>query len=188
MHPALSRFFIALVPPVEIQDYAQQVIQKLSDRYHTHMAKAPPHITLQPPFQISAMDTLRLEQQLEMFAIHQSPFSVTLSGFGAFAPRVLYLNVLKTSPLLTIQSRLMAELETTLGIVDLMSKQRPFAPHLTIASRNMTRQIFDAAWAALNLQQANFEFVGDALTLLIHDGECWQVHSQFPLIGNELDT
>ena len=75
----------------------------------------------------------------------------------------------------------MAQLEKTLGIVDLKAKQRPFSPHLTVASRNLTRQTFKQAWSELQSRQVEFKFVGDRLTLLLHNGQCWQIHSEFPL-------
>lgn len=176
-----ARFFIALLPPVAIQNYAQQVIRELSDQYHTATAKAPPHVTLQPPFLWQVPSVSALEICLQTFAITQLPVPVSLSSFGAFAPRVLYINVLKTPELLALQAALMAKLEAQLGIVDPASKRRPFSPHLTVASRNVTRPVFKQAWAELQSRSVELEFVADRLTLLIHDGQRWQMHREFNL-------
>jgi len=169
---------------VEIQDYAQRVIQELSDRYQTYTANAPPHITLQPPFQWSLIQAPELEQCLHIFASRCAALPITFSGFGAFAPRVLYMNVLKTPELLTLQASLLAELEQVLGIVNPKSKQRPFSPHLTIASRNVTRETFEQAWMDLQFRPIKFEFIASGLTLLIHDGQGWQISSEYALLGN----
>lgn len=176
-----TRFFIALLPPAAIQDYAHQVIRELNDRYRTNTAKAPPHVTLQPPFLWQIRSLSQLEACLQGFATAQPTIPVSLSGFGAFSPRVLYINVLKTPQLLALQSALMAELEAQLGIVDPVSNRRPFSPHLTVASRNVTRQTFKQAWAELQSRSVEFEFVGDRLTLLIHDGRQWQIQREFSL-------
>jgi 2'-5' RNA ligase len=176
-----SRFFIALVPPVEIQDYVNAVVKELGDRYRTQTSKAPPHVTLHPPFAWSLEKVGSLEQCLREFASQQAAVPITLSGFGAFTPRVLFINVLKTPELLVLQSTLMTELAKTLGIIDPKSKQRPFFPHLTIASRNLTRQTFKQAWSELQSRQVEFKFVSDRLTLLLHNGQRWQIHSEFPL-------
>ncbi|MBD1870073.1 2'-5' RNA ligase family protein [Cyanobacteria bacterium FACHB-471] len=173
------RFFVALLPPLEVQEYASQVIQELGDRYQTRTSKSPPHVTLQPPFQWQLQHIARLEQALSEFANQQSQVPVALSGFGAFAPRVLYINVLKTVELLALQTALATHLEETLEIVDPKSN-RAFSPHLTVASRNLTRQTFKQAWTELQMRQVEFEFVGDRLTLLIHDGQRWQIRSEFP--------
>ncbi|WNZ23465.1 2'-5' RNA ligase family protein [Leptolyngbya sp. NK1-12] len=173
-----KRFFIALLPPVEVQQDAATIIEELGQRYRTSTAKAPPHITLQPPFLWAEVSTL--ENHLATFASHQSVIPIHLSGFGAFAPRVLYINVLPTPALLTVQTALSRKLETELGIVDPMAKRRPFAPHLTVASRNVTRQTFRQAWVELRSRQAEWQFVVERLTLLIHDGHRWQIQAEFP--------
>lgn len=178
---AQTRYFIAFIPPQPIQDYASQLIQALGDRYHTRTAQAPPHITLQPPFLWSSNATSQLEECLSSFAHNQVQIPIVLSGFGAFAPRVLFINVLKTVKLLQIQAGLMAYLEQNLGIIDPVAQRRPFSPHLTIASRNLNRQTFAQAWSELEPQQVEFEFLGDRLVLLIHDGQGWQVQTEFLL-------
>ncbi|HIK54919.1 MAG TPA: 2'-5' RNA ligase family protein [Synechococcales cyanobacterium M55_K2018_004] len=180
--PANVRFFVALIPPQEIQDYATTVIQELGDRFQTRTAKAPPHVTLYPPFEWPRKRSPELEDCLAQFAAHHAGVPVSLSGFGAFSPRVLYINVLKTPELLHLQANLMAHLEATLGIVDVTAKRRPFAPHLTVASRNVTRQTFREAWALLQDRSVAFEFLGDRLTLLRHDGGCWQIQRNFSLV------
>lgn len=179
--PNNPRFFIALIPPQAIQDYANQVIQELGDRFQMGTAKAPPHVTLQAPFQwpLSQVEALEgcLQQQSQSF----TSVPVQIQGFGVFAPRVLYLNVLKTAELLMLQANLAIALETHLGIVDAKSKTRSFAPHLTVASRNVTRETFKQAWADLKTRSVELEWLSDRLMLLIHDGQRWQVRSDFPL-------
>lgn len=178
--PLEQRFFIALMPPQAIQDYANTVIQDLGDRYRTHTARCAPHVTLQPPFLWNPNKVEPLVDCLSHFASQHQSIPVQLSGFGAFPPRVLYLNVLKTPELLALQAALQQTLESTLGITDPKSKHRPFAPHLTVASRNFTGQTFRKAWAEYQLRPFEGEFVGDRLTLLIYR-ERWSIHSEFPL-------
>jgi 2'-5' RNA ligase len=177
----VTRFFVALVPPQEIQDDANEVIQELADHFRTSTSKSPPHVTLQPPFEWPPDRLPELQAVLANFASAQSPTPVRLSGFAAFPPRVLYINVVKTPDLLSLQAALMQELEQHLEIVDPKSRQRPFAPHMTVASRNVTRQTFKQAWEHLRDRPVEFEFVGDRLTLLIHNGQHWLVHGEFPL-------
>ena len=175
----MQRYFIALIPPDDVQAYAIEVIRLLSDRYHTSTAKAPPHITLSPPFYWSPADCDRLEAQLMQFGQTHGEIPVQLSGFGAFAPRVLYLNVVRSPELLALQVDLTLALEETLGID--ACKSRPFAPHVTVASRRMTRSIFRQAWAELQPRCVEFSFTAGAIVLLAHDGQHWQIQRQFPL-------
>jgi 2'-5' RNA ligase len=176
-----SRFFIALLPPAEIQDHAKAIKQYFADHYASHGAqKSPPHITLQPPFEWAAQEVPVLEQHLSTFAFIREPVPVTLSGFGAFPPRVIYINVLRTQELLSVQTDLMAYLETKLGIVDPVSKTRAFSPHMTVAFRDLTRQNFLAAWPEFQQRALHFEFTATQLTLLIHDNKRWKVTTEFP--------
>ncbi len=180
MNSSNSRFFIALLPPPDIQDYANQIKQHFADRYGSRAAqKSPPHITLQPPFTWSNAEVSVLEDYLRRFAHSREVVAIALEGFAAFPPRVIYINVLKTQELLALQADLMAYVET-LGIVDPVSKTRPFAPHMTVAFRDLTKQNFRAAWAEFQQRQLHFEFIATDLTLLIHDGKRWNVKAEFP--------
>ncbi|TVQ22238.1 MAG: 2'-5' RNA ligase family protein [Leptolyngbya sp. DLM2.Bin15] len=180
-HPGEARFFIALIPPPEIQDAALQIIQELSDRFQTSTAKAPPHITLYPPFLWTESD--RLLETLTAIAQTQAPIDITLSGFAAFPPRVLYLHVEPTPGLMDLQTTLSQQLEQRLGIVDPVEQRRGFTPHLTVASRNVTRSTFRTAWSDLQHRRLTANFRSDRLSLLRHNRRYWQVVEDFPLIA-----
>ncbi|MDX2230380.1 MAG: 2'-5' RNA ligase family protein [Leptolyngbyaceae cyanobacterium bins.349] len=177
---AKRRFFIALIPPQALQDQANQIKQYVADRYHSRAAqKSPPHITLQAPFEWSVNDYPQLEQQLTTFAAQQDPIALTLDGFAAFPPRVIFIDVERSPALLTLQSALTGWLEDTLGIVDRRAKGRDFAPHLTVAFRDLTKPNFKLAWQEFQGRSLHFEWVARDLTLLIHDGQCWQIYQNF---------
>ncbi len=165
-----------------MQDRANEIKQYFADRYNSrHAQKSPPHITLQPPFEWAIDSVKVLVESLIGFAGTRQGIPITLSGFDAFYPRVIYINVLKTPELLTLQADLMNYMETSLGIVDPVSKSRPFAPHMTVAFKDLTRPNFQAAWPEFRGRSLQFEFSADALTLLIHDGNQWNIYSEFKL-------
>jgi 2'-5' RNA ligase len=177
------RFFIALLPPQDVQDYATEIKEYFAQAYNSRYAlKSPPHVTLQPPFEWQLDNLLVLEQTLRSFAESQVPVPIILKGFGAFVPRVIYINVIKTPELIGLQSDLMTHLEELLGIVHPDSKTRPFAPHLTVAFQDLTRQNFRAAWPEFERRELEFKFSVSQLTLLIHDGKQWNVSAEFPFL------
>lgn len=180
LEPVARRCFVALLPPLEVEQYANGVIRELSDRYATSTAKVSPHVTLQPPFEWLMGHLGPLEACLTTFAKGQASTLVRLSGFGAFKPRVLFINVVKTPELLALQSNLQQQLHTALDLVH-PHADRPFVPHLTVASRHLTPLSFQQAWAELQARPVEFEFNVDRLTLLVHTGQRWQVHSTFAL-------
>lgn len=180
MNSSKSRFFIALLPPQHIQDYANDIKQHFADQYaSTHAQKSPPHITLQPPFEWLNDDLSRMEASLREFASQQQPLSITLSGFAAFPPRVIYIDVVRSTQLLSLQTDLIMHMADNLQIIDEVGQKRPFAPHMTVAFRDLTKQNFKAAWPEFEHRPLHFEFTADKLTLLIHDGRRWHMRSEF---------
>ncbi|HEY9845643.1 MAG TPA: 2'-5' RNA ligase family protein [Candidatus Caenarcaniphilales bacterium] len=178
----MTRYFIGLLPPQEIQDAANRIKQQFADCYGSRKAQSsPPHITLQPPFEWPAPQVAVLEQCLETFARCYKPVAVQLSGFGAFAPRVIYIKVETTLALQTLHRELAAHLESKLHIISSASKNRTFTPHLTVAFRDLTRENFQAAWARFQHQPFEFNFTVPALTLLIHNERHWTIGANFSL-------
>jgi len=176
----MARYFIALLPPQEIQAAVNQIKQHFADCYASCKAQnSPPHITLQPPFEWAIPQT-SLGQCLLAFAPRYSSVPIQLSGFGAFTPKVIYIQVVKTPELLALQAELSAYLERELKIVDAAAKKRAYAPHLTVAFRDLTQPNFWAAWSEFQHQPFQVEFTASALTLLLHDGQRWQIHADFP--------
>ncbi|MTJ51774.1 2'-5' RNA ligase family protein [Anabaena sp. UHCC 0253] len=176
----MDRFFIALLPPQHIQEYANSIKQYFADKYASRSAqKSPPHITLQPPFEWPDNAVSSLEMSLQEFASQQESVPITFNGFGAFPPRVIYINVVKSQAILTLQLDLTTYLENNLGIIDQVSKTSPFVPHLTVAFRDLTKQNFRTAWPEFVQRQLHFEYTATHLTLLIHNGKCWNIKSKF---------
>ena len=192
--PELGRFFVALLPPMAVQDQITAIKQDIWRRFGSQGAlNAPPHITLQPPFQWPEGRVGELERVLADFSRGRSPVPVRLQNFSAFAPRVIYVDVLQSNALMALQPALIAHLETTCGIVDVVAKGRPqFVPHATVGFRDLTREAFHSAWAEFKDRPFAAEFVVPQITLLHHDRpsgdrpersgqQNWQIFSEFLL-------
>jgi 2'-5' RNA ligase len=177
-----QRFFVALLPPELIQDQVRQIQSDFEFRYSTKATlKAPPHITLIPPFELSKDRIEPLQIELEKFAKTRSPFMINLSGFAAFPPRVIYLDVVPNSVLPNLYVDMAATLVNTLSIIDPYAS-RPFVPHMTVAFRDLTPDNFELAWAEFRDRKINFEFEATNLALLEHDGQKWNVLSNFAFL------
>ncbi|MBD2256425.1 2'-5' RNA ligase family protein [Pseudanabaena sp. FACHB-2040] len=175
------RFFVALLPPTEVQAEATAIKTYFQEHYQSQAAlRSPPHITLQPPFEWAKDDLDQLFQALAAFALNQPPVPMGLSGFSAFPPRVIFINVVKTAELMALQPTLMDWLEVRLGIANARSKNRPFSPHLTVAFRDLKPGAFRHAWPEFEHRPFRADFTVPELTLLIHDGYRWQIAQNFP--------
>lgn len=179
----MTLYFIALLPPQEIQDYVNDIKEYFAIKYQSrHAQKSPPHITLQPPFAWEDANLPELEKYLQDFAQEQKSLTITLSNYAAFVPRVIYVNVNKTPELLILQANLTNYLQDNLVIIN-TGKTRAFVPHITVAFKDLTRQNFWAAWTEFEQRQLDFEFLADKLTLLLYDGS-WKIKSSFTLLNH----
>lgn len=171
-------YFIALLPPSALRNRVRLLKEDMRDRFNAgHALSSPAHITLQMPFKRDAEAVGRLISGLEAFAAREQPFPVTLSGFGCFAPRVLYINIPDHQHIDALHARLKKELVDNLGFRPEETDAR-FHPHLTIATRDLTPDNFHKAWA--ELQKCAFEasFEAHSLFLLKHNGQKWQVEKE----------
>jgi 2'-5' RNA ligase len=109
-----------------------------------------------------------------------------LQNFGAFKPRVIYINVLENPELLALHQRILNHLESSLNIVDTVAKSRPFTPHLTVGFRDLKKEQFWKAWSEYASKQIFFEFPVNYITLLIHNSKCWEIHREFCLSNASL--
>jgi 2'-5' RNA ligase len=178
--PSKRLFFIALLPPVEIQEAVRAIQQDIADRFGSRAAqKSPPHITVQPPFYWNTESLSELEDCLQDFVRGRKSVPIQLSGFGAFAPRVIYVNVVKTPELMQLKQDF--DRQVVVGLEEkLIVDQRPYAPHMTVAFRDLTRQSFRAAWPEFQAKPFEFSFIAHQQTLLVHNGQRWTVHREFP--------
>ena len=179
----MSLYFIALLPPQSIQDYATEVKQYFADNYDSkHAFKSPPHITLQPPFEWNTHKITDLEECLQKFVKGRNSIPVTLNGYGAFVPRVIYIDVVKSLELMNLQADLIMYLENHLEIVDKVGKSRGFTPHMTVAFKDLKKENFKAAWMEFENRELHFEFTAEKLTLLKHENKRWNIVKEFEIV------
>ena len=91
--------------------------------------------------------------------------------------------MIKNPELINIQQQLMNHLENQLNIVHEVSKKRPFSPHVTVAFKDLTRTAFKTAWPEFAQRPIYFEFTVPQLTLLIHNGQNWNIKAEFPFLN-----
>jgi 2'-5' RNA ligase len=172
-HKAL--FFIALIPTEPLFSRITELKVAFSQEYGSrHALKSPPHITLIPPFRADAKTIEHLGKDLKIFASRERAFSIQIHGYGAFKPRVIYLNVLGS--------------ETAMGFRNkLLSTVIPDKPvnkgklHITLATRDLSVDMFHKAWSFCKDGYFSGSFVADRFFLLKHDGKKWQIEADFPL-------
>ncbi|MFN4065847.1 MAG: 2'-5' RNA ligase family protein [Thermosynechococcus sp.] len=173
-------YFIALLPNPDIQAEVTRLKQYCCDRYQSQAAlRSPPHVTLYPPFWWPDESVEELEGALETFSCQAAPVELILDGFAAFAPRVIYIHVASTPALKTLQAQLVKAVAKPLNLPP--TQRHPFTPHMTIAFRDLTKENFHHAWAEFRDQSFAARCWVSHLTLLVHNGQRWQIYREFLL-------
>ncbi len=173
-------FFIAILRTLDIQSSVNQIKHHFAKVYNSKAAlKSPPHITLEPPFYWEPELLEELKSVLKEFTNEQTSFPIILDGFAAFKPRVIYVDVHKTPELITVQKELMELLESSLQIVHKVSQTRPFAPHMTVGFKDLSKANFYQAWEEFKEKEFGAKFTTTRLTLLQFQEKKWEINSEF---------
>ncbi|HEV7350363.1 2'-5' RNA ligase family protein [Telluribacter sp.] len=171
-------FFVALLPDERIQQEVTEFKQIAAEQFSSrHALKSPPHITIIPPFKLSNEEATTLPETMSVAASRLAPFPVQLQGFDHFGRsaarnRVIFVDVVIDEALRRCQ-RVTAEV--FYQQLNVQPDDRPFHAHMTVAFKDLQRQVFRDAWAYFSQLPYEREFTVNALTLLKHNGQRWEV-------------
>lgn len=181
----LELYFIALIPHEKLRDEIRAVKERMRDLYGAgHALRSPAHITLQKPFKRDRNAWRAISAALRLFAQNEQPFTVELDGYGAFAPRVIYLRLKEKRQIATLHARLKTLLLSSLDFApDEIMKD--VEPHITVATRDLTREAFSEAWPVISGEPFTGSFVVRSIFLLRHNGRYWDILEEFPFRGDE---
>jgi 2'-5' RNA ligase len=180
--PEASLYFLALLPPNPIAHDVQCFKEVIAEKFQSKAAlRSPPHITLHMPFRWPESKLQRLSKVFDQFFSKISWMEVRVNGFGAFTPRVIYINVESSPDLTLIQQQLSTLMSVKLSIYNSNYKNRPFRPHMTIGFRDLQKPMFYQAWEYFEHQTFEATFRVNEVTLLKHNGLFWEPHSNFSL-------
>lgn len=180
--PEKTLYFIALVPPQPVYQRAWEIKEKMAADYDTKAAlKSPPHITLHMPFRMKREQEGDLKKLLSGKLNQVLPFGIELDGFGAFVPRVIYIDVRQTEELHGLFNVVRRTMQGFLHSDQADWKNRGFTPHLTVAFRDLKRARFSEAWAEFRDKIFSASWTVSEVTILRHTGKRWEPLEALPL-------
>ena len=178
--PATSLYFIAVVPDPYFQEQVIRIKEHIRDKYGSgHALRSPAHITLHMPFKWRDDRVEKLIRILKGFASKRHKFKVRLQNFGAFEPRVIYIDVEENESLWDLQRDLIRIAGHSLKLDNAQYKQRGFNPHMTVAFRDLKASIFREAWEEYKDKEIEHTFDVRSFVLLKHNGTSWDVFREF---------
>jgi 2'-5' RNA ligase len=176
----VSLYFIAVIPHDKLRDEIRGIKERMQNDYGSgHALKSPAHITLQRPFSRSEREESLMSLALRRFATEKKAFKVTLDGFGAFPPRVIFINIAAPELLKELHTHLKEMLLTELNFTpgEIM---KSLAPHITVATRDLTKDSFNEAWPEFQNEEFRESFEVNSIFLLKHNGRHWDILEEFP--------
>lgn len=180
MLEAKNLYYIGLIPHFKLREEIKVIKEELMVHFNTKSAlKSPAHITLQKPFKLIDSKEHFLIKTLKEFANQQNQFNIKLNGFGCFTPRVIFIDITNHKPILNIHSELKKVLfhELEFKENEISSK---IHPHITIATRDLSKENFDKAWPVFEFREFKASFLVHSLFLLKHNGRFWDIYKEFP--------
>ena len=177
-----DRYFIAIIPPSPYVEQALEFKNYFKDRYQSKASlNSPPHITLHMPFEWTASDEDGLVEALQVFLSNTSSVKIDLDSFGCFAPRVIFIQIISTPELASLQHQLRQFCKQKLGLFNADYKDLPFHPHITLAFRDLKKPAFAEAWAVFKDKKFEGEFSADRICLMKYEERKWNVFKEFQL-------
>ncbi|GAA0891697.1 2'-5' RNA ligase family protein [Fulvivirga kasyanovii] len=175
-------YFIAIVPPEPIYSQIAEFKAHMAEQYNSKAAlKSPPHITLHMPFRWDEEKEEKIFRTLENLTDNRQAFDLSLENFGAFKPRVIYVDLHRQPALEDLHDDLKKVMKISLNIFNADYKDRGFNPHMTLAFRDLKKPAFFEAWKEFESKEFNASFTADKIILLKHNGKNWDVYREFPL-------
>lgn len=170
-------YYIAHVLPSELDALILPMKEELHQRFGCAVGlKSPAHITLIPPFWLVPDKELQLLSDLESLAIASKPFALTTQNFASFAKRTLFIAVEDSQPLHQLKQAA-EKLFTGNERYGIQKEQRPFHPHITLATRDIKPHQFTEAWQLYGHQKFEHHWMADTVSLLKHNGKHWDVRA-----------
>jgi 2'-5' RNA ligase len=168
-------YFVALVAPEIINKQVFKWKTWFKEKYRCEAAlRSPAHVTLVPPFWMRTELESKLIVSLIEFATVQKHFSLLLNNFSQFKPRVIFVDVAVNSLLQNLRAQLFQSLLIT-GEYPLKNDDRPFHPHVTLATRDLYKKDFYEAWEYFKEKEYSAEWEVQNISLLRHDKKNWDV-------------
>lgn len=147
-----------------------------------HALKSPPHLTLQMPFRALETDERLIGSLLTDYAASQKPFMLHLSGFGCFPPRVIFVKPSNPEIVRALHQAMKPVLQKLPSITSQKIPQQ-INPHCTIATRDLSPDVFPQAWELFKHRVFEASFPVDSIALLKHNARFWEVHREFHFGG-----
>ena len=145
------------------------------ERYECKVGlKSPAHITIVPPFWLHPEKEPNLLGDMDLLGSQLSPFPLYTNHFSAFKPRTIFIDVVESEALKAVK-KLADRFFKERPHYGIKVENRPFHPHITIATRDLHKSTFAEAWPYFKEKEFKKEWTVEGISLLRHNKKNWDV-------------
>ena len=171
----MNMYFIAIVAPEEINQQVLKWKNYFKDHFECTVAlKSPAHITLLPPFWMKEEQENDLINSVREFSLTKNKFEITLKDFETFKPKVIFVDVVKNKMLNDLYQSF-ADFIISQNKFPIKKEDRPFHPHVTLATRDLYKKAFQEAWEVFSKKKYETLWIVSGISLLRHNKKNWDV-------------
>ena len=175
---------LAILPPDPVFSHARQEQERISKTWGPHHAlRTPPHVTVIPPLALETSELRLLNAIVEVIAPAIKSFPVALNGYGAFKPRVIFIQPEVSEPLMELYKICYQAVRSKLPHTLDQYPDKPFHPHITLAHKDVSRTQFEKMWEYYSMHEYHASFMVDHYSVLRHENEGWKVEKEFQFIA-----
>ena len=173
------------MPPEPLHSKITLIKKDFKWEYSSSAAlRSPPHITLHMPFKTDGGKLSFVRENFIQRLKTESPFLINLVNFGAFPPRVIFINVMENESLLRLYE-IISEVMKNSNFTNQDYRGLGFHPHITVAFRDLKKREFVRAWEIYKGEQIKGEFECNSICIFKHNGKFWEVDSEIKLINDQ---
>ena len=179
----MNMYYLAILAPDDINKEALKWKNFFKEKYRTVVSlRSPAHITLIPPFWMKADLEKNIIDCINEFCKTSESFNIQLKNFSAFAPKTVFIDVLKSDKLEKIHSSLKNFIQSQ-NKFPITDNKRVFHPHITLATRDLRKKDFHEAWEIFLEKKYEANWTATGISLLRHNKKNWDViyTSQFSI-------
>jgi 2'-5' RNA ligase len=168
-------YYVAILCPPDVDKEVLQFKNYMKGRFGcTAALKSPAHLTLITPFWSGETREAELQQALQSFKTDMNDIPIHLNGFSHFNQRVLFVNVKHNPSIEELRNQTEKHFIQSFGDV-IRKDDRPFHPHVTIATRDMKPGDFIQAWEYFSKIDFMKSFQTRTISLLKLGPDKWNV-------------
>lgn len=171
----MKMYFVAVVLPEERNAEIKLFKNLMLEKWGCNVGlKSPAHITLIPPFWMEETLEENFITDLEALSKYVHPFSITTNNFSAFKLRTIFIEPVLNAALKSLKTQVDTFCKTH-AQYGAKADNRPFHPHITIATRDLHKRAFAEAWSYFEHKKYDVQFEATGLSVLRHNSRNWDV-------------